>query len=87
MICAVLFHAYGFRMMGQWPPLAGLLAAAAIFVAQLVLSRWWMARFCLWPAGMGAARHHHRRLAGMAEGQIRLNDTGPDHRPGPVLLS
>jgi len=53
LICAVLFHAYGFRMMGQWPPLAGLLAAAAIFVLQLVLSRWWMARFAYGPLEWG----------------------------------
>jgi uncharacterized protein len=53
MICAVLFHAYGFRLMGQWPPLAGVLVAVAIFLLQLALSRWWMARFAYGPLEWG----------------------------------
>jgi uncharacterized protein len=53
MICALLFHAYGFRLMGQWPPLAGLLAALGIFMLQLALSRWWMARFAYGPLEWG----------------------------------
>jgi uncharacterized protein len=53
MICAVLFHAYGFSLMGQWPPLAGLGAAIAIFMLQLVISRWWMARFAYGPLEWG----------------------------------
>ncbi|WP_426130555.1 DUF418 domain-containing protein [Pararhizobium sp. PWRC1-1] len=52
-ICAALFHAYGFRLMGQWPPLAGLLAALGIFMLQLALSRWWMARFAYGPLEWG----------------------------------
>ncbi|WP_455273987.1 DUF418 domain-containing protein [Rhizobium herbae] len=53
LICAVLFHAYGFRLMGQWPPLAGLLAALGIFMLQLAFSRWWMARFAYGPLEWG----------------------------------
>ncbi len=47
--CAVIFYAYGFRMIGEVPPIAGLGLAVAIFAGQLVLSRWWMARFAYGP--------------------------------------
>ncbi|MGV2112159.1 DUF418 domain-containing protein [Agrobacterium salinitolerans] len=48
-ICAIIFYAYGFRLMGQVSPLAGLLLSIAIFAAQLVVSRWWMAHFAYGP--------------------------------------
>jgi len=48
-LCALVFHAYGFGMMGQLPPLIVLLLALAIFLAQLGISRWWMLRFAYGP--------------------------------------
>ncbi|GAA0367851.1 DUF418 domain-containing protein [Actinoallomurus spadix] len=42
LICAVLFTAYGFRLAGHVSPLGTLLLAAAIFGAQLWLSRRWL---------------------------------------------
>ncbi|APA71085.1 DUF418 domain-containing protein [Janthinobacterium sp. 1_2014MBL_MicDiv] len=41
-ICAWLFLAYGARLMGSVSPLGALALAAAIFCAQLPLSRWWL---------------------------------------------
>lgn len=41
-ICAVLFLAYGTRLMGSVSPLGALALAAIIFGAQLPLSRWWL---------------------------------------------
>lgn len=49
LVCATLFYAYGFRLMGKVSPLSGLLLALGIFGVQLVLSRWWMARFAYGP--------------------------------------
>jgi uncharacterized protein len=49
LLCALMFHAYGFGMMGQLPPLIVLLLALAIFLAQLGISRWWMSRFAYGP--------------------------------------
>lgn len=49
LVCATLFYAYGFRLMGEVSPLGGMLVAMGIFGVQLVLSRWWMARFAYGP--------------------------------------
>lgn len=49
LLCALTFHAYGFGMMGQLPPLIVLLLALAIFLAQTGISRWWMNRFAYGP--------------------------------------
>ncbi|WP_395450642.1 DUF418 domain-containing protein [Aminobacter sp. UC22_36] len=49
LVCATLFYAYGFRLMGEVSPLGGLLLAVAIFAVQLALSRWWMAHFVYGP--------------------------------------
>ncbi len=47
--CALIFFAYGFRLMGQVTPLAGFVSAFAIFAVQLIFSRWWMTRFAYGP--------------------------------------
>ena len=41
-ICALLFLAYGARLMGGVSPPGALALAAAIFCLQLPLSRWWL---------------------------------------------
>ena len=49
LICSLVFFAYGWRMMGQVTPWAGLLLAAAIFSVQLLVSRWWLHHFSYGP--------------------------------------
>ncbi len=49
LICALIFFAYGWRLMGQVGPLAGLGLAGLIFVAQLACSRWWLHHFSYGP--------------------------------------
>ncbi|MTJ82284.1 MAG: DUF418 domain-containing protein [Telmatospirillum sp.] len=44
LICAVIFYAYGFRMVGEIPPALAVLMAFGIFLIQLMASRWWMER-------------------------------------------
>ena len=49
LLMALIFHGYGLALIGRVSPLATMLIALAIFVAQLVISRWWMARFAYGP--------------------------------------
>lgn len=42
LVCAMIFLAYGFRLMGQVSPLGTIAIAVMIFSAQIALSRWWM---------------------------------------------
>ncbi|QFZ84338.1 DUF418 domain-containing protein [Variovorax paradoxus] len=48
-VCAWLFLAYGLRLIGEFGPFVSLMVAFGIFGAQLVLSRWWLARFAYGP--------------------------------------
>lgn len=48
-VCAWLFLAYGLRLIGEFGPFVSLMVAFGIFGAQLLLSRWWMARFAYGP--------------------------------------
>ena len=48
-VCALLFLAYGARLMGSVSPLGALALAAAIFCLQLPLSRWWLRRHAYGP--------------------------------------
>lgn len=49
LICSLIFYAYGLRLIGRMPPLAVLALGVAIFIVQLSVSRWWMARFAYGP--------------------------------------
>ncbi|TKT80343.1 DUF418 domain-containing protein [Aquamicrobium sp. LC103] len=49
LVCAFVFLAYGLRMMGEISPLAAAAFAAALFLAQLLFSRWWMGNFAYGP--------------------------------------
>lgn len=49
LIAALVFHGYGLGLIGHVSPLTTALIALAIFTAQLVISRWWMARFAYGP--------------------------------------
>ena len=42
LVCAVLFTAWGWGLIGRLPPLTVSLIAVAIYLVQLGLSRWWM---------------------------------------------
>jgi len=48
-VCAWLFLAYGLRWIGTVGTLASMAIAFAIYAAQLLWSRWWMARFAYGP--------------------------------------
>ncbi len=48
-LCALIFHGYGLGLIGQFGLAATLSIAVAIFGVQLVVSRWWLARFCYGP--------------------------------------
>ncbi|WP_447773707.1 DUF418 domain-containing protein [Variovorax boronicumulans] len=48
-VCAWLFLAYGLRLIGEFGPFVSLMTAFGIFGAQLVISRWWLARFAYGP--------------------------------------
>ncbi|MQP65290.1 DUF418 domain-containing protein [Niveispirillum sp. SYP-B3756] len=45
LLCALLFHAYGLRLMGQVSPPLVVVLAMGIFALQLVLSQLWLSRF------------------------------------------
>ncbi|RDJ27657.1 DUF418 domain-containing protein [Bosea caraganae] len=45
LVCSLVFHAYGFGLVGQVAPLPALMLGVLIFLVQLALSRWWMQRF------------------------------------------
>lgn len=49
LLCALLFHAYGLRLIGSVPPLGAVALTLLIFGAQLLLSRWWMNRHVYGP--------------------------------------
>ena len=43
LICALMFYGYGLKLIGQLSPFIAFTIAIEIFVAQLFLSRWWLA--------------------------------------------
>jgi uncharacterized protein len=57
LICSLVFYGYGLGQYGAWDRATQVGFVAMVFVAQLLLSRWWMARFAygplegLWRAG------------------------------------
>ena len=57
LLCTLLFYGYGAGLFGQLPRAWQILFALAVFAAQLVFSRWWLALF-----GMGPMEHLWRRL-------------------------
>ena len=48
-VCAWLFLAYGLRLIGEFGPFMSLMVAFGIFGAQMLVSRWWLARFAYGP--------------------------------------
>ncbi|MFZ5823849.1 MAG: DUF418 domain-containing protein [Bacillota bacterium] len=44
-ICTLIFYSYGLGLYGQVGPAAGLILSFLIYSLQLLLSRWWLARF------------------------------------------
>lgn len=50
LICTTIFYGYGFGMFGRVGNLPGLLLAITIWLAQIPLSNWWLARFRFGPA-------------------------------------
>ncbi len=49
LICALIFHGYGFGLIGHISPLETVSMALVVYAAQLVLSRWWLQRFAYGP--------------------------------------
>ena len=49
-VCALIFYGYGLRLMGQLSPLQVMCVAVLLFGVQMLMSRWWMARFAYGPA-------------------------------------
>lgn len=49
LICALIFHGYGFGLIGHVSPLETVSMALVVYAAQLVLSRWWLQRFAYGP--------------------------------------
>jgi uncharacterized protein len=50
LICTTLFYGYGFGLFGQIDTATGVVLAVVIFLLQIPLSHWWMARFRFGPA-------------------------------------
>lgn len=48
-ICAFLFHSYGFGLYGKLEVWQGILVAIAIFVGQVYFSRWWLKSYLFGP--------------------------------------
>jgi uncharacterized protein len=48
-ICAILFHSYGFGLYGQVEVWQGIVLTFIIFVLQVIFSRWWLTRFRFGP--------------------------------------
>lgn len=48
-VCALLFHAYGLGLMGRLPPTALIAIPLVLYSAQLLFSRWWLARHAMGP--------------------------------------
>jgi uncharacterized protein len=48
-ICAILFHSYGFGLYAQVEVWQAILIAIAIFTAQIYLSRWWLNHYLYGP--------------------------------------
>ncbi|WP_457582998.1 DUF418 domain-containing protein [Ensifer canadensis] len=49
LICALIFHGYGFGLIGHVSPLETVSIALVIYAAQLGLSRWWLQRCAYGP--------------------------------------
>lgn len=52
LICAFIFHGYGFGLVGELSPLAAMGIGVLIFLFQLALSGWWLNRFGRGPLEM-----------------------------------
>jgi uncharacterized protein len=48
-ICALLFHSYGFGLYGEFKIWQGIILTFLIFALQIVVSRWWLNRFQFGP--------------------------------------
>lgn len=48
-ICAVLFHSYGFGLYGEVEVWQGIILTVMIFAMQVLVSRWWLIRFQFGP--------------------------------------
>jgi uncharacterized protein len=48
-ICAILFHSYGFGLYGQVEVWQGIVLTFIIFVLQVIFSRWWLSLFQFGP--------------------------------------
>ncbi|WP_223700743.1 DUF418 domain-containing protein [Sutcliffiella deserti] len=44
-VCTLLFYSYGFGLYGDFNPFNGLILVLAVFVAQILLSKWWLSHF------------------------------------------
>lgn len=49
LLCTTIFNSYGLGLFGTVGPAMGLLIAAVVYTAQIMYSRWWMARFAYGP--------------------------------------
>ena len=49
LLASTLFYGYGFGQFGRWGPAMLLALAVAVFVLQVLASRWWLARFRFGP--------------------------------------
>lgn len=49
-ICTLIFYGYGLGLYGQVGTATGIGLTAAIYLLQVLLSRWWMGRFRYGPA-------------------------------------
>ncbi|MDH7795146.1 MULTISPECIES: DUF418 domain-containing protein [unclassified Beijerinckia] len=49
LVCALIFYGYGLKLIGQLSPFIVFVIGLEIFIVQLLLSRWWLARYAYGP--------------------------------------
>jgi uncharacterized protein len=49
LVCTTLFYSYGLGLYGKVGPALGLGLTVVVFLIQIPLSRWWLARFRFGP--------------------------------------
>jgi uncharacterized protein len=67
-ICALLFHSYGFGFYGKVEVWQGIILTVMIFATQILFSRWWLGRFQFGPFEWLWRSLTYRRLQPMRNG-------------------
>jgi uncharacterized protein len=72
LLATTLFNSYGLALFGKVGPLLGLGIAVAIFVFQIIWSRWWLARFRFGPLEWLWRAATYGKLPAMSVGPRKL---------------